>query len=106
MCIDRDFSEFENNFAYACPKFLSPVPPNYDVMSPELFKVCDLLNSYNYTYNDWLLAAIDGIKLFNNYDSYMIYLMWLSRSHTSSSCVCSWMRSFNNRCYLQYAGTA
>lgn len=33
-----DLSEFENNFAFACPKFLSPVPPNYDGMSPELFK--------------------------------------------------------------------
>ncbi|XP_064619382.1 eukaryotic translation initiation factor 3 subunit L-like [Lineus longissimus] len=25
-----EMSEFENSFSYACPKFLSPVPPNYD----------------------------------------------------------------------------
>ena len=26
-------TEFEACFAFACPKFLSPVPPNYDMMS-------------------------------------------------------------------------
>lgn len=25
-----DLAEFEQNFSFACPKFLSPVPPNYD----------------------------------------------------------------------------
>ncbi|CAH1793502.1 unnamed protein product [Owenia fusiformis] len=25
-----EMAEFENSFAYACPKFLSPVPPNYE----------------------------------------------------------------------------
>lgn len=33
--------EFETSFAFACPKFLSPVPPNYDMMGmPTQFKVC------------------------------------------------------------------
>ena len=30
LCICRDVSEFELSFQFACPKFLSPVPPNYD----------------------------------------------------------------------------
>ena len=25
-----EMSEFESSFSFACPKFLSPVPPNYD----------------------------------------------------------------------------
>merc|ERR1712110_563203 len=28
-----EIAEFETSFAFACPKFLSPVPPNYDLMS-------------------------------------------------------------------------
>ncbi|XP_045214078.1 eukaryotic translation initiation factor 3 subunit L-like isoform X1 [Mercenaria mercenaria] len=27
-----DLQEFEQNFSFACPKFLSPVPPNYDTV--------------------------------------------------------------------------
>jgi translation initiation factor 3 subunit L len=26
-----DLSEFESSFTFACPKFLSPVPPSFDV---------------------------------------------------------------------------
>lgn len=34
-----DISEFENSFQFACPKFLSPVPPNYDgPLSPTFHK--------------------------------------------------------------------
>lgn len=29
-----DLQEFETSFQFACPKFLSPVPPNYDVTLP------------------------------------------------------------------------
>ncbi|XP_060079974.1 eukaryotic translation initiation factor 3 subunit L-like isoform X1 [Ylistrum balloti] len=28
-----DQDEFQQNFSFACPKFLSPVPPNYDAMA-------------------------------------------------------------------------
>uniref|UniRef100_A0A8W8MD78 Eukaryotic translation initiation factor 3 subunit L n=1 Tax=Magallana gigas TaxID=29159 RepID=A0A8W8MD78_MAGGI len=28
-----DTEEFTNNFSFACPKFLSPVPPNYDAVT-------------------------------------------------------------------------
>ncbi|XP_061196125.1 eukaryotic translation initiation factor 3 subunit L-like [Saccostrea echinata] len=28
-----DIEEFQNNFSFACPKFLSPVPPNYDAVA-------------------------------------------------------------------------
>lgn len=28
-----DIEEFTNNFSFACPKFLSPVPPNYDAVA-------------------------------------------------------------------------
>ena len=30
-CNFRDMTEFETSFQYSCPKFLSPVPPNYDM---------------------------------------------------------------------------
>ncbi|KAL8567654.1 Eukaryotic translation initiation factor 3 subunit L [Nucella lapillus] len=33
-----DMAEFEQCFAFACPKFLSPVPPNYDAMTDTLHK--------------------------------------------------------------------
>jgi translation initiation factor 3 subunit L len=26
-----DLQEFENSFSFACPKFLSPIPPSYDL---------------------------------------------------------------------------
>ncbi|XP_022317816.2 eukaryotic translation initiation factor 3 subunit L-like [Crassostrea virginica] len=28
-----DIEEFQNSFSFACPKFLSPVPPNYDAVA-------------------------------------------------------------------------
>ena len=28
-----DLGEFEQNFSFACPKFLSPVPPNYEAVN-------------------------------------------------------------------------
>ncbi|KAF8791922.1 Eukaryotic translation initiation factor 3 like protein [Argiope bruennichi] len=31
--ISRDLSEFEACFSFACPKFLSPVPPSYDIQN-------------------------------------------------------------------------
>ncbi|XP_064594734.1 eukaryotic translation initiation factor 3 subunit L-like [Liolophura sinensis] len=33
-----DMGEFETSFSFACPKFLSPVPPNYDQMTPTFHK--------------------------------------------------------------------
>ena len=30
--------EFEQSFSFACPKFLSPVPPNYDALSGNYHK--------------------------------------------------------------------
>ena len=33
MFVHSEMTEFEACFAFACPKFLSPVPPNYDMMS-------------------------------------------------------------------------
>lgn len=33
-----DPQEFENSFSFGCPKFLSPVPPNYDTMTPTMHK--------------------------------------------------------------------
>jgi len=33
-----DTGEFETTFSFACPKFLSPVPPNYDVPNPNIGK--------------------------------------------------------------------
>lgn len=36
----RDIEEFTSNFSFACPKFLSPVPPNYDTPSVVNHKVC------------------------------------------------------------------
>lgn len=27
----RELQEFENSFHFGCPKFLSPIPPNYDM---------------------------------------------------------------------------
>ncbi|CAG2247925.1 EIF3L [Mytilus edulis] len=35
-----DIEEFTSNFSFACPKFLSPVPPNYDTPSVVNHKVC------------------------------------------------------------------
>lgn len=32
-------TEFETSFSYACPKFLSPVAPNYDTMGANMHKV-------------------------------------------------------------------
>jgi len=29
--ICSDMQEFEQSFQFSCPKFLSPVPPNYDL---------------------------------------------------------------------------
>ena len=35
-----DPQEFETSFQFACPKFLSPVPPNYDApLSQDYHKV-------------------------------------------------------------------
>lgn len=34
-----DLQEFEQCFSFACPKFLSPVPPNYDAMTDQFHKV-------------------------------------------------------------------
>ena len=31
--------EFEQSFSFACPKFLSPVPPNYEAMIQNFHKV-------------------------------------------------------------------
>jgi hypothetical protein len=31
LCVFSDVAEFESSFQFACPKFLSPVPPTYDV---------------------------------------------------------------------------
>nr|KAG5713471.1 hypothetical protein BaRGS_025019 [Batillaria attramentaria] len=33
-----DLQEFEQCFSFACPKFLSPVPPNYDAMAENFHK--------------------------------------------------------------------
>lgn len=33
-----DMQEFEHSFSFACPKFLSPVPPNYDSMNQNYHK--------------------------------------------------------------------
>lgn len=33
-----ELPEFENSFAFACPKFLSPVPPNYDSLPQNFHK--------------------------------------------------------------------
>lgn len=33
-----EMPEFENSFAFACPKFLSPVPPNYDTTTANIHK--------------------------------------------------------------------
>lgn len=39
-CDSSDVTEFESSFQFACPKFLSPVPPNYDaVLAPTYHKV-------------------------------------------------------------------
>ena len=38
-CIFREMLEFEQSFYFACPKFLSPVPPNYDETSVNYHKV-------------------------------------------------------------------
>ena len=32
-------AEFETSFSYACPKFLSPVAPNYDTLGNNIHKV-------------------------------------------------------------------
>lgn len=32
-------AEFEQSFSFACPKFLSPVPPNYDTIMMNFHKV-------------------------------------------------------------------
>ncbi|XP_052759791.1 eukaryotic translation initiation factor 3 subunit L-like [Mya arenaria] len=32
-----DMQEFEQSFSFACPKFLSPVPPNYDTVTSATF---------------------------------------------------------------------
>lgn len=40
-----EMSEFENSFSYACPKFLSPVPPNYDAPPANFHKVKSLKES-------------------------------------------------------------
>ena len=34
-----DVQEFETSFQFACPKFLSPVPPNYETLPPNFHKV-------------------------------------------------------------------
>ncbi len=34
-----EMQEFENCYSFACPKFLSPVPPNYDTAPINLHKV-------------------------------------------------------------------
>ena len=31
---------FEDMFAYACPKFISPIPPDYDSLPENYNKVC------------------------------------------------------------------
>jgi len=33
-----DVQEFETSFQFACPKFLSPVPPNYETLPPNFHK--------------------------------------------------------------------
>jgi translation initiation factor 3 subunit L len=32
-------AEFETSFSFACPKFLSPVPPNYDAAPVNFHKI-------------------------------------------------------------------
>ena len=41
----RDTKEFESSFQFACPKFLSPVPPNYDAPQTNYHKEPFLLQS-------------------------------------------------------------
>lgn len=38
LSICRDLQVFEELFSFACPKFLSPVVPNYDNLNPNYHK--------------------------------------------------------------------
>jgi len=47
-CCCSDLQEFETSFQFACPKFLSPVPPNYDVpLSQDYHKVIINLTAFH-----------------------------------------------------------
>ena len=42
----RDLAEFEQNFSFACPKFLSPVPPNYEAVNMMNFHKVSFLSNF------------------------------------------------------------
>ena len=39
----RDVQIFEEAFSYACPKFISPVPPNFDAPPANFNRVSELV---------------------------------------------------------------
>ena len=39
----RDMQTFEESFSYACPKFISPVPPNFDAPPANFSRVSILI---------------------------------------------------------------
>lgn len=44
----RDLAEFEACFSYACPKFLSPVSPNFDLKAPTVMNSHKVRQCFNH----------------------------------------------------------
>ena len=56
---------FEDMFAYACPKFISPIPPDYDSLPENYNKVggsyrVDDENPCNFLFQDYSIAGNIG----------------------------------------------
>ncbi|XP_060581298.1 eukaryotic translation initiation factor 3 subunit L-like [Ruditapes philippinarum] len=53
-----DLQEFEQNFSFACPKFLSPVPPNYDTVAMLNFHKTLHFNCTSILYKDIIFSYL------------------------------------------------